>query len=196
MSFPVKLYYFRLAGSAVVIYFLSACLSSPRTLIQAEYIYPSAFSADSGGKKIVLESDIRSPQEVLSLLSGTLTSNKGSIIELWFTEKERFIQEQIWSNIIVVLRQYGIRYFLLPNHQRIQTGWVSWRLRDEPSSVLARYEFSKFAGVEYGIRVKLLDIRSFEKEKSSLKNALLTERYKVEVLNKIIFTSHYYQSCQ
>ena len=195
MIFPVKvkLYYFRLVGSAVVIYFLSACLSSPRTLIQAEYIYPSAYS-DSRGKKIVLESDIRPPQEVLSLLSGTVTSNKGSIIELWFPEKERFIQEQIWSNIIVVLRQSGIRYFLLPNHRRIQTGWISWSLRDELSSVLVRYEFSKLAGVEYGIRVKLLDIRSFEKK--SLENALPIERYKVEVLNKIIFTSHYHQGCQ
>ncbi|MCE0494474.1 outer membrane protein assembly factor BamC [Vibrio salinus] len=145
--------------------------------VYPQYAIPSGQYHGETGEAV----DIRPPQEILELLSGVRIQQKNKTAELWMVK--RGLADKLWSQIISFLDSSGARYSR--QSHVIQTDWVSWSPKDEPSPVIGRYQFEKLAKAnQEGIQIRLLDLK--QNRKSQINNVSLANRYTAEMANAVV----------
>lgn len=146
--------------------------------VYPQYKIPSGQFGGRTGDKV----DIRPPQEILALLPGVQVQQQDQSAELWMVKSG--LADKIWLQIVSFLDASGAQYSR-QDRSVIQTGWVTWSPQDEPTPVLARYQFERLTKTDQeGIQIKLLELKQAGRSQSN--NLSLTDRYTAEMANAVI----------
>lgn len=170
----------QLVISALAVFVLSACSSSPAERRQAkdDYTYLDAkdfhqWTMPAGTElhyypdyqiptgqyqgEIGSKVDIRPPQQILELIPGARADMTSGDAVLWMVRQAE--ADKVWDTTLKALTD-GKVPLVKQTDTLIETAWVRWVSKDEDSEIDARYQLSRVtANNRFGIKVSLVDWR-------------------------------------
>ncbi len=142
-----------------------------------KYQIPKGDYKGAIGKQV----DIRPPQEVLDLISGTQVEQKNGDAVLWFYNPAQL--PKVWQTTKNVLQSRKVATTVNTDTE-IKTDWVTWNSKDEDGPISAKYDIKELKNAERsGIQVTLTDWKEGSKE--SAPSGLEKSRYAALMMNLI-----------